>query len=125
MPDIYVALEDDSTRYFFNKMANSSILFQYAFDYSDIHRHDILKYGDVRRFNEEFVFTDAMFDEMMRRAEEKKINGTDADKARARELSEPLFKAYVARNVFGDEAFYPIYEPMDEILQEALKEIRD
>lgn len=125
MPDIYVPLENDSTRYFFNKMANSSILFQYAFDYSDIHRHDILKYGDVRRFNEEFVFTDAMFDEMMRRAEEKKINGTDADKARARELSEPLFKAYVARNVFGDEAFYPIYEPMDEILQEALKEIRD
>ena len=32
-----------------------------------------------------------------------------------------LFKAYVARDVFGDEAFYPLYRPMDEILHVALK----
>ena len=53
----------------------------------------------------------------------KKIKGTEEDKTKARELSEPLFKAYVARNVFGDEAFYPLYEPMDEILQKALEEL--
>lgn len=123
MPDIYVPLKNDTTHYFFNKMANNSILFQYAFDYSDIHRNEILKYGDVETFSKKFVFTDAMFDELMRRTEEKKIKGTEDDKAKARELSEPLFKAYVARNVFGDEAFYPLYEPMDEILQKALEEL--
>lgn len=123
MPDIYVPLKNDTTHYFFNKMANNSILFQYAFDYSDIHRNEILKYGDVETFSKKFVFTDAMFNELMRRTEEKKIKGTEDDKAKARELSEPLFKAYVARNVFGDEAFYPLYEPMDEILQKALEEL--
>lgn len=123
MPDIYVPLKNDTTHYFFNKMANNSILFQYAFDYSDIHRNEIIKYGDVETFSKRFVFTDAMFDELMRRTEEKKIKGTEDDKAKARELSEPLFKAYVARNVFGDEAFYPLYEPMDEILQKALEEL--
>lgn len=125
MPDVYVPLTNDSTHYFFNKMANNSILFQYAFDYSDMHRNDILKYGDVKTFAKEFVFTDAMFEELMRRTEEKKIKGTKADKMKARELSEPLFKAYVARNVFGDEAFYPLYEPMDEILQEAIDVLED
>jgi carboxyl-terminal processing protease len=106
-------------------MANNSILFQYAFDYSDMHRNDILKYGDVKTFAEDFIFTDAMFEELMRRTEEKKIKGTEADKLKARELSEPLFKAYVARNVFGDEAFYPLYEPLDEILQEAIDVLED
>jgi carboxyl-terminal processing protease len=125
MPDIYVPLTNDSTHYFFNKMANNSILFQYAFDYSDMHRNDILKYGDVKTFAEDFIFTDAMFEELMRRTEEKKIKGTEADKLKARELSEPLFKAYVARNVFGDEAFYPLYEPLDEILQEAIDVLED
>lgn len=123
MPDIYVPLQDDSTHYFFNKMANAGILFQYAFDYSDAHRADILKYDDVVEFNDKFIFTDAMFDELMRRAHDKKIKGNEVDKKIARELSEPLFKAYVARNVFGDEAFYPIYEPMDDILQEAIKQL--
>ena len=125
MPDVYVPLTNDSTHYFFNKMANNSILFQYAFDYSDMHRNDILKYGDVKTFAKEFVFTDAMFEELMRRTEEKKIKGTEADKVKARELSEPLFKAYVARNVFGDEAFYPLYEPLDEILQEGIEVLED
>lgn len=125
MPDVYVPLKNDTTHYFFNKMANNSILFQYAFDYSDMHRNEILKYGDVMTFSEKFVFTDAMFDELMRRTEEKKIIGAREEKLKARELSEPLFKAYVARNVFGDEAFYPLYEPMDEILQKAIEVLED
>lgn len=125
MPDIYVPLENDSSHYFFNKMANSGILFQYAFDYADAHRKKILSYGDVKNFDKKFVFTDAMFDELMRRAEEKKITGNKADKDKARELSEPLFKAYVARDVFGDEAFYVLYEPIDEILQEAISKLKD
>ena len=83
-----------------------------------------MNYGDAKTFNEKFVFTDAMFKELMKRTEDKNIKGNDADKAKARELAEPLFKAYVARNVFGDEAFYPIYEPMDEILQKALETLR-
>jgi hypothetical protein len=125
MPDIYVPLENDSSHYFFNKMANSGILFQYAFDYADSHRKEILNYGDVKNFNKNFVFTNAMFDELMRRTEEKKITGNKADKDKARELSEPLFKAYVARDVFGDEAFYVLYEPIDEILQEAISKLKD
>lgn len=124
MPDIYVPLENDSSHYFFNKMANSGILFQYAFDYADANRKKILSYGDVNNFDKKFVFTDAMFDELMRRTEEKKITGNKADKDKARELSEPLFKAYVARDVFGDEAFYVLYEPIDEILQEAISKLK-
>ena len=120
MPDIYVPLKNDSSHYFFNKMANSGILFQYAFDYADAHRKEILNYGDVKNFDKNFVFTDEMFNELMRRTKEKKITGNKADKVKARELSEPLFKAYVARDVFGDEAFYILYEPIDEILQEAI-----
>ena len=76
------------------------------------------------RFNDKFIFTDAIFNELMRRTEEKKITGNDADKAKARELAEPLFKAYVARDVFGDEAFYVLYEPIDEILQEAISKLK-
>lgn len=124
MPDIYVPLENDSSHYFFNKMANNGILFQYAFDYADSHRNEILKYGDAKTFNDKFVFSNAMFNELMKRTEEKKIVGNDKDKAKARELSEPLFKAYVARDVFGDEAFYLIYEPIDEILQKAISELK-
>lgn len=121
MPDVYVALRQDSTEYFFNKVVNASILFQYAFDFSDAHREEILNYGNAKSFNDKFVFTDKMFNDIMKEAKKKKITGTDEQITKSKELFAPLFKAYVARNIFGDEAFYQTYEPMDEILQKALK----
>ena len=119
MPDIYVPLKQDSTEYFFNKIVNASIVFQYAFDYSDAHRDEIMKYGDERNFDKKFKFTDAMWNEILKEAKKKKITGTDEQKAVAKAKTGQLFKAYVARDIFGDEAFYPIYEPLDEVLNEA------
>ena len=119
MPDVYVPLKQDSTEYFFNKIVNASIVFQYAFDYSDAHRDEIMKYGDERNFDKKFKFTDAMWNEILKEAKKKKITGTDEQKAVAKAKTGQLFKAYVARDIFGDEAFYPIYEPLDEVLKEA------
>lgn len=121
MPDVYVPLKQDSTEYFFNKIVNASIVFQYAFDYSDAHRDEIMKYGDEKSFDKKFKFTDAMWNEILKEAKKKKLIGTDEQKAVAKPMTEQLFKAYVARNIFGDEAFYPLYEPLDEMLKECLK----
>ncbi len=122
MPDVYVPLKQDSTEYFFNKIVNASIVFQQAFDYSDAHRDEIMKYGDEKTFDKKFVFTDKMWNEILKEAKSKQITGTDEQKNVAKKLTVQLFKAYVARNVFGDEAFYPLYEPLDEILKEAIAE---
>ena len=121
MPDIYVPLKQDSTEYFFNKIVNASIVFQYAFDYSDAHRDEILKYGDEKNFDKNFKFTDKMWGDILKEAKTKKITGTDEQVEVAKAKTPQLFKAYVARNIFGDEAFYPLYEPLDEVLKEALR----
>lgn len=121
MPDIYVPLKQDSTEYFFNKIVNASIVFQYAFDYSDTHRDELLKYGDEKNLDKKFRFTDTMWNEILKEAKKKKISGTDEQKAVAKTMTAQLVKAYIARDVFGDEAFYPIYEPLDEVLKEALR----
>ena len=122
MPDVYVPLKQDSTEYFFNMIVNASIVFQYAFDYSDAHRDEIMKYGDERNFDKNFSFTDKMWDEILKEAKKKKITGTEEQKEVAKAKTAQLFKAYVARNIFGDEAFYPIYESLDEVLKEALSQ---
>ena len=121
MPDIYVPLKQDSTEYFFNKIVNASIVFQYAFDYSDTHRDELLKYGDEKNLDKKFRFTDTMWNEILKEAKKKKITGTDEQKAVAKPMTAQLFKAYVARNIFGDEAFYPLYEPLDDVLKKCLK----
>ena len=124
MPDVYVPLVDDSTEYYFNRIANTGVLYQYAFDYTDKHRAQLQRYPTVEAFDRSFAVSDAMFDELVKRAGEKGIKGNDEQKRVARREANTLLKAYIARNLFDDEGFYPIYAPMDEILQRALEEIR-
>ena len=124
MPDIYVPLVNDSTEYYFNRIVNLGLLYQYAFDYTDRHRADLQRYKTVESFDNQFKVNDAMFNELVKRAEEKGIKGTEIQKQVAHREANTLLKAYIARNLFDDEGFYPIYAPMDEVLQRALEELK-
>ena len=121
MPDIYVPLVDDSTEYYFNRIANLGVLYQYAFDYTDRHRQQLQQYKTVEAFDRSFAVTDAMFDDLLKQADAKGIKGTGEQKQVARPEANLFLKAYIARNLFDDEGFYPIYAPMDEVLQRALE----
>ena len=123
MPDIYVPLVDDSTEYYFNRIVNKGLLYQYAFDYTDKHRQQLQRYKTVEAFDKGFAVTDAMFDALVKQAGEKGIKGTEEQRQVARREADILLKAYIARDLFDDEGFYPIYAPMDEVLQRAIKEL--
>ena len=125
MPDVYVPLVDDSTEYYFNRVVNLGILYQYAFDYCDQHRKELSHYKTVDEFNRSFHVTNAMFNTLVKQAEEKGIKGNENEKQVARKESDILLKAYIARDLFDDEGFYPIYRPMDDILQKALEVLDD
>ena len=124
MPDIYVPLVDDSTEYYFNRIVNTGLLYQYAFDYTDSHRQQLQRYKTVEAFDKQFTVSDAMFGELLKLADEKGIKGTDEQKQVAHREADILLKAYIARNLFDDEGFYPIYAPMDEMLQRAIEELK-
>ena len=124
MPDIYVPLVDDNTEYYFNRIVNKGLLYQYAFDYTDKCRQQLHHYKTVDAFNSQFMVSDAMFNDLVKLAEEKGIKGTEEQRQVARHESNVLLKAYIARNLFDEEGFYPIYAPMDEILQRAIEELK-
>ena len=124
MPDIYVPLVDDSTEYYFNRIVNKGLLYQYAFEYTDKHRQQLQRYPTVEAFDKGFAVTDAMFDALVAMAGEKGIKGTEEQRQVARREADILLKAYIARDLFDDEGFYPIYAPMDEVLQRAIEELR-
>ena len=124
MPDIYVPLVDDSTEYYFNRVVNKGLLYQYAFEYTDKHRTQLQRYKTVDAFVQGFKVTDAMFDELVKRAGEKGIKGTEEQLQVARRESDILLKAYIARDLFDEAGFYPIYAPMDEVLQRAMEELK-
>ena len=104
-----------------NRIVNLGILYQYAFDYCDSHRQELARYKTVTEFDQSFHVTDAMFNELVSRAEKKNIKGNTLEKQVARRETNILLKAYIARDLFEEEGFYPIYRPMDDMLQKAIE----
>ena len=76
-------------------------------------------------FDKSFRVTDAMFNELVARAEKKGLKGNATEKQVARRDADILLKAYIARDLFDEEGFYPIYRPMDDMLQKALEVLAD
>jgi carboxyl-terminal processing protease len=124
MPDMYVPMVVDSNLYFYNKLANSGLIFQYAFDYTDMNRPDLKKYKTAQSFDAGFEMEPSVFNGFMAYAEKKGIKAAKGDVENSRESIRTLFKAFVARNIYDDEGFYPIYQKNDPVLLKAIEVLR-
>ncbi len=124
MPDVFVPIVEDSAYFFFNRLVNSGLLFQFAFDYADTHRAQLNKYASVDAFIQNFKINDAVLNQLLALAKEKGIAYTTAEWEGSKQRTTVLLKAYIGRNIFDDEGFYPIYQEIDEILLKAINYMR-
>ena len=120
MPDYFIPF--DTTHYtdYINRLFYSNSLRQYSFDYYESNK-EMLNNMSKEEFIEDFQVTEDMIMSMNKLA---KDNGMVADWSqleRSKPLVEIYLKAYIARNVWGNEGFYPIFNQQNEILQGALK----
>lgn len=120
-PDVFVPLETDSSLYFYNRLANSGLIFQFAFDYADSHRTQLAKFKDVAAFKQHFVMDEGLFNELLALAAEKGITKPTRISQQSRRHIKTLFKAYVGRNILDDAGFYPIYQEIDPVLLKAIE----
>jgi carboxyl-terminal processing protease len=124
MPDVYVPMVADSNLVFYNKVANSGLIFQFAFDYTDMHRPEFSIYKTADGFDTGFEMNNAVFNDFIAYADKKGIKANNGDLEKSRESIQTLFKAFVARNIYDDEGFYPIYQKNDPMLLKAIEALK-
>ena len=120
MPDIYVPYDADDYPEYYNKLLDRGLIFRFAFRYTDTHRQSLSDYEKFEDFEKYFTINKGMFLDFIQYAEEK---GVARDKKGIRESEQRikfLMKAFIARNIFDDDGFYPIYHNIDETFQAAL-----
>lgn len=122
-PDIYIPLVNDSLKYYFNRVSNAGIVFKNAAEYADNNRNALAAAG-FDHFKKSFRLTNDIFDKIIMDAEEKGIKGNDEEKNIMRTAAAPIIKAYVAREIFDEEAFYRLYTENDETVKTCLREIK-
>ena len=122
MPDIFVPRDTTLYSDFYYDLRANGIIYQFALKYADENRTELNKYGDAGSMLK-YLNTQPVFNEFTRFLKKKKIKADQKQMERSRPLIDVELKAYIARNIIDNKGFYPIIQQVDNVLQEAVKEM--
>jgi carboxyl-terminal processing protease len=125
MPDIYVPYDADDYPEYYNKLLDRGLIFRFAFSYTDSHRQDLALYTDFDDFYQNFKIDRRMFNDFIAYAEEKGIDRDEQGIRASEDRIKTLMKAFIARNLYDDDGFYPIYHKIDETFLRAVEFLRE
>lgn len=122
MPDVFVGR--DTTQYspYFNKVVNRAYTYQFAYQYTNLHRKELTKYKDWQTLEKHLNDADWL-SEFVKYCQEKGIEPDETDIRKSRQPLTRLVNAYIVRNILGDEGFFPLFERDDEITKRAVEEL--
>jgi carboxyl-terminal processing protease len=120
MPDYFVPLDTASNSRYFNQLFNANILREYAFGYANENK-TALKEKGYRDYLQNFEISQSMINEIVEMGRKNQIAPDYKDLLKNKRLFQIYMKAEVARNVWNNEAFYPIFNETNEVLQQAIK----
>ncbi|MGM0581242.1 MAG: S41 family peptidase [Bacteroidota bacterium] len=120
MPDYFVPLDTAATSNYLNKLFLSNTLRQYTFSYYEKNQKMLENMG-MEGFINNFQVTDKMLNELTNLAKTNDVEFNEEGFNKSKDLIKLYSKAYIARNIWNNEGFYPIFNQQNEVFLEALK----
>lgn len=119
-PDVFVPLDTASNSRYLNRLFSSNSVQEYTVKYAE-DNHSALSDMGFDRFKEDFEVTDNMLNDLVTLAEGNQIELNEVEFERSKELLKQLTKAYIARGIWDNKGFYPIFNLEDEIYLRAIE----
>ena len=125
MPDHFVPLDRDSNLTAFHQILNAAILSEYAFDYTTKHQNRIkAQYPDAKSYVDKMVVDNKMLQEMVQQYNQKHPEAQLTMNAASEKELKLWLKAIIGRNLYHEEAFYPLINRSDKTILKAKEVIQ-
>ena len=121
VPDIFVARDTSGITQYYIEVLNAGLMQRYAFTYSNNNRSSLNKMEDYKQFLRMAPSDDALLKDFADYAASNGIAPRWYYINQSRDVIVTNLKALIARDIFGNQAFYPILNRNDKTVQEALK----
>jgi carboxyl-terminal processing protease len=122
MPDVFVGRDTTLYTPYFNRVSNLAYTYQFAYQYTDRHRQELLKYTTWQDLEKHLIEANWV-DEFVAYAQSKGVEPNPEQLAISRPLLVRIVNAYIVRNILNDEGFFPLYERDDDITKKAVEEL--
>nr|WP_319271601.1 S41 family peptidase [uncultured Draconibacterium sp.] len=120
MPDFFVPADTTGNSAYFDQIYRKGLIYSFAYAYADSHREELTQFTSAGEFEDYMVQHNAL-NEFVAYAEEKGVKRDAEGLKISGEVINTQMKAYVARNIIGEEGFYPIIKQIDKTLLRAIE----
>ncbi|MBW8323734.1 MAG: S41 family peptidase [Prolixibacteraceae bacterium] len=123
MPDYFIPADTLGYSDYYLKITQKGLVYQFALDFADSKRSELSKLTSTNAFESYFQKTNIL-DLFVAFADKKGVKPNQADLKKSSKIIDNQIKAYVARNIIGEEGFYPIIKNIDKTLLEAIEKTK-
>lgn len=122
MPDEFIPLDTVGGSFYLSELVYKGVFYQFAFEYADKHREELTALGDYKKFVSFYnQIKNKVVAEFVEYAKEQGIDKNEKSFNRSKQRIEDRLRAQIARNIWDDAAFYPLWNEADQTIKEALK----
>jgi carboxyl-terminal processing protease len=121
MPDIFVPADSNKFSDYFNALNNTGTLIQFSYVYADQQRAQLERFKSADAFVKGFQVDAALVQDLMAYAKSEGIENKGDDYKKDLDTIRLYLKANIGRQLFSNEAFFPVIQQRDKTLKKALE----
>ena len=122
IPDFFIPLDTAGVTAWYSKVVNAGLIYSFAYDFTDNHRDTLKLYNTPNKLSS-FLDEQDLMPQFLLYSENKNIRGRLAFIEKSFPIVLTQLKAYVARNMIDDDAFWKILQEDDVALTKAVEVI--
>ena len=120
MPDFFVPVDTTGNSEYYNRLYRKGLIYSYAYAYADQHRSELTGFTRADQIDA-YLEKNNVIDYFIKYAEEKGVKKDAKGLKASGKIIDTQLKAYIARNIIGEEGFYPIIKQIDKTLLRAIE----
>jgi carboxyl-terminal processing protease len=124
MPDIFVPADSNKFSDYFNAINNTGTLIQFSYVYADQQRAQLERFKTAEAFVKGFQVDAALVQALMTYAKSEGIENKGEAYKKDLDTIRLYLKANIGRQLFSNEAFFPVIQQRDKTLIKALEVLR-
>jgi carboxyl-terminal processing protease len=124
MPDIFVPADSNKFSDYFNAINNTGTLIQFSYVYADQQRAQLERFKTAEAFVKGFQVDAALVQALIAYAKSEGIENKGEAYKKDLDTIRLYLKANIGRQLFSNEAFFPVIQQRDKTLIKALEVLR-
>jgi carboxyl-terminal processing protease len=119
MPDYFIPIDTTKVSRYISELLYKNLINDFALEYVNKNRTQ-LKYTSAKEFNQQFKVNTPLINELKSYANKNNIKSSASDLGKGLDLLSTHLKAYIAKDIFNQEAWFFVKNANDDACKKAL-----